>query len=429
MNINKLKSIFTLGGSTNTSMQSTIGSARRKVSTLLLYSTNNLPMGTNAHRYITLGANKPEIKKAVDNIKKEKDQKEAKSHFYMYSPKFLHGKLPRIIARNAKIDISSTVEPVHIDLLNSITEHVLEGIIRMNMVTANGILTSECPITADYRNFFANNDNTQITINKVVENGFLPIVSKRVNAWYAHLLSLPDFDVIEYLTHVRQLFIEHAFINHFNKPIELINLEKFVSMLDEERVDIHGHSINLFERNQNGVYNIDRALELLESNKHNLEIPFCPENSQFYDTLCEQDRNLLLELSKNWIFVKEILSALHKIIDPKNEYVDINYLIGIHSQTEVQRISMKSPADCHVGNLVDRKVLKKYISGRSYPILISEYISDRVNQFRISVENTKPTQYKNFVYKAKNSIRSGFLFAATLIAGSGGILYYNRGVL
>ncbi|KAH9386134.1 uncharacterized protein NEMAJ01_1030 [Nematocida major] len=318
--------------------------------------------------------------------------------------------LPYDVSKNTAIEISSSIAPEEALLLQSISKTVLEEIIRVNTVTSNVLLIGEGMEDLDPSSLLYEHDIPR-AVYSVITAGFVQIASKRMNRWYKELSKIPDACRIEYLKHAHKVLYENQAAAMYTKNTLLFPLQAFSAHFKNgcSALKYSPSRIPVLNEISPGVYALDCALELFIKNKERIGSYYSTEPREDFK-LSSQEMELLASLCDSWEIVRKVLEAIHKVVDPQKEYVDIKYLIGERGEfTLGSPSSVKNPLQVSAVHSVDALALGE--TERSLPVCARKYL-----QMRVEAHN-------KMVRAMSQKRNAGAIKRAIKVAGAGVVLF------
>ncbi|EIJ94000.1 hypothetical protein NEPAR06_1181 [Nematocida parisii] len=319
------------------------------------------------------------------------------------------GSLYEIISNNLIINIDNTSEdPQNIEIVSSIASLVLE-----HFLDTFGLKGKEI---ADLCNCLLLEENPRppkvcktallCAMNIIKKRNFIPPAEKYVNCWYAKTKKTISLPLSDYLLYTLQTLIQRTFSSAF-LPIKLkYNLELFVSAFEKmnagagetAQTQKEQVEIDLFERYNEYMYNVDYALILLHLYKHKYRVCRTTHTISPNDEIPQIHKNLLIALYKNWNLVAELLEDLDSSIDPNGHHINYNYLIQIQQENKKRKFA--NPIACNNGLCTNNNAIQyifNNIKGKNPKI--EQYVNDKVktftNLFDHNVSTTDPSYIEN----------------------------------
>ncbi|OAG32532.1 hypothetical protein NEIG_01642 [Nematocida sp. ERTm5] len=318
------------------------------------------------------------------------------------------GSLYEIISNNLIVKIDNTSEdPQNIEIVSSIVPLVLEhcldtfGLEGEEIVNlCNCLLLEENPAPPKARKA------ALLHAMKIIKKrNFIPRVEKYVNRWYEKTKKTSSLPLSDYLLYTLQTLIQRTFSSAF-LPIKLkYNLGLFVSAFEKKNADAgeitqsqeEQVEIDLFERYNEYMYNVDYALILLHLYKHKYRVCRTTYTILPNDEIPKIHKNLLIALHKNWNLVAELLEDLDSCIDSNGHHINYKYLIQMQ---ENKKQEFANPIACNNGLCTNNDAIQYIfdtIKGKSPKI--AQYVNDRVktftNLFGHNVSTTDPSYIEN----------------------------------
>ncbi|KAI5190040.1 hypothetical protein NEMIN01_0825 [Nematocida minor] len=323
---------------------------------------------------IRLNVDIEEIKKDLKNLAKNENIDEH----------MIFGILHSLVSNHTKIVADKSLSDLHASLLSEIATNALEQAIVAYSYDENDCLYKECSNTGTNEKIL---EALREGLGDLMHKDLPKIIEKRINRWYKYVIELKKVDADSYLTYARDYFNERACILYMvYKPL-IYNLRNFVESLRYDKESIF-EECNLFRKNEEGVYNLDHAVNLLMKNKKYLQSYFTSFRSPKKDEMPESDKKLLFTLYQMWETVPDVYTKIHNFTDFDNAYVDSFYITGDIEKSN-KKSTIADPTKCNYRNIATGKEVAERLEGSKFSDSIKAYIVDKIARYKELVKTGK----------------------------------------
>ncbi|KAI5190042.1 hypothetical protein NEMIN01_0827 [Nematocida minor] len=230
------------------------------------------------------------------------------------------------------------------------------------------------------------------------------LVENKINSWYTTIKKSNRVFLCEYFLHVNRILCQKRFSNSILNAKTKDNLNEYIAHLKNNDLLSTAHTKTsrdiLFEKNKEGVYNIDHIIDVFLSKGGEVGDFFTGSKVHALPEITENDKKLLVALSKEWPLLTSVYSELSKVIDGKVQEIDRHYLTGVPMYD----------SGCIGLPCLTRGAYNEYI--------------DKVNNL---AHETK-RQYKKYPYVVRKYIKEKMLDLKKLINPRRTILYTARSI-
>ncbi|KAI5143345.1 hypothetical protein NEPAR07_0565 [Nematocida parisii] len=295
----------------------------------------------------------------------------------------LFGLLHTIISKHVTINISLHMKDEHIEIMKSISSRILEEMVKSLHFSNSSLIykkNKQHPVSTS-----ALMDIVKRSVVSFADSDLLNRAELRANAWYKQMLNykIPDFTA--YLTYVNKILNEKMLADDIFNYTLYSDIKAFVDGLE---LNSNGHlpfkrtsSNDILNKSLFGVYNIDKAVQIIMKNRHILRTYFIDKNVQKENPLDDSDIHLIALFFSQYEVARKAISHAHSFIDVNSQYVDIDNLTSSSKKNE-KRVVYFNPRSVNSNNCVSKDVLKQGMKHRAWSAECISYIQNRILKFK-----------------------------------------------
>ncbi|EIJ87805.1 hypothetical protein NEPAR05_0700 [Nematocida parisii] len=227
-----------------------------------------------------------------------------------------------------------------------------------------------------------NNKNKRMEIIKNIVKGenlslFLESTSRSFKKWFSVIANSQTGCTLGYFRHSACIMNEQLFTTSYVSIIIEPTLNAFRRGLEADRYT--HNKIDLFSMGEDGIYHIDKAIDLFIDNRWLLHVYYKTPEIQETFKLSEYEKQILLQLYMDLSLVSDVISEIHNLLEDDQEYTDL-----LCNTTVSNKLSRKTSFK-QKKKLIDSS-LKKFIDSSDKSDSIKNYVIGRVGQYKSLIE-------------------------------------------
>ncbi|KAI5167121.1 hypothetical protein NEIRO03_2237 [Nematocida sp. AWRm78] len=255
-----------------------------------------------------------------------------------------------------------------------------------------------------------NNKNNRMKIVKNIVKGeslslLLESASTTIKKWFSIIANPKTGCTLDYFRHSACIMNEQLFTTSYLSIIIEPTLNAFRRGL--ECSGYTHNKIDLFSMGENGIYHIDKAIDLFIDNRWLLHVYYKTPEIQEEFKFSEYEKQILLQLCMDLSLVSDVISEIHKLLEDDKEYTDLLLYNTTASNELSRKASFKQKT-----KLIDSS-LKKLLDKSDKSDSIKNYVIDRVKEYKSLIEEkdkrTLKKQKRNRVIRATLAVSSAIM--------------------